>query len=66
MEWIKITNKNKPITKKKYLCFVPANKYYNKHIDQYDWDGNNFRDIYFVGRNRIVEVTHYIELREPE
>jgi len=65
MDWIEL-NKDKPKKNGTYLCFVPTCKHYNKHFYQYKWDGHNFIDDSWLGNDRIVEATHYIELIEPK
>ncbi len=64
MEWIPVTKK--PSEKKKYMCFVPECEDYNKHWAEYYWDGENFRDNTYLGKNRIVEVSHYMIIEEPQ
>jgi hypothetical protein len=64
MEWIPVTKK--PSEKKKYMCFVPECDDYNKHWAEYYWDGENFRDNTYLGKNRIVEASHYMIIEEPQ
>lgn len=67
MEWIKIDNNNKPEKHGVYMCFVPDCKHYNKHWDEYYWDGERFIDTQpLVGNNREVQVTHYMIIQEPK
>jgi hypothetical protein len=66
MEWIKLTKDNRPPEKGPYLCFVPDCKHYNEHRDFYFWNGENFIDDSFLGRNRIVEASHFMILEEPK
>ena len=63
MEWIPISKK--PTENGKYMCFVPDCKHYNKHWAEYHWDGENFRDNTYIGRDRIVEASHYMIIVEP-
>lgn len=65
MEWVKIDEDNKPSEKGRYMCFVPDCKHYNKHWDSYYWNGENFVDDTYLGRNRIVEATHFMIIEEP-
>jgi hypothetical protein len=64
MEWIPISKK--PTENGKYMCFVPDCKHYNKHWAEYHWDGENFKDNTYLGRDRIVEVSHYMIIVEPQ
>jgi len=63
MKWIPI---NTPPEKPgKYMCFVPECKSYKEHWDEYYWNGKHFLDTSFMGRDRIVEVSHYMIIVKP-
>jgi len=65
MEWIKLTKKSQPKENKIYMCYVPNCKHYNEHYGDYYWNGSNFIDDTYIGRNRIVKVTHYMTIVNP-
>lgn len=68
MEWTKMPTL--PKYTGVYTCFVPECDKWLTHIEEYEFDGKDFRDHKnkFLGRGKIMTkyITHWFKIQLPE